>query len=395
MPTTTPWLLWIALTLLAIAFFGIGWTLLTPSLQSRKELRVESIESYVVGAHRQSRSDSKAHQAPATEQLVAMADRLVEGRKSAKGTMALIERADLPFRAGEWFLIQVIGGVLGALLGVVLLRNAGGLGLFVGALLGAVVGSWVPTIFLRVKANRRANAFERLLPDILLLVSTSLRSGFGLPQALEAVARDASEPAAKEFSRALAETRIGTDIADALDRMAIRMASTSMRWTVMAIRIQRDVGGNLAETLKTTATTLREREALHRQVRTLSAEGRLSAYILIALPIGMFFYMMLVNYEYISRLWTTPFGLIMSFGAARDARDRCLLDAPRREDRGVTMTPLYVGIGLIALALIASVILLVMGSSGPTGSREVAHADRPVGRGSAGRPHRARRQGPA
>ncbi len=120
-----------------------------------------------------------------------MADRLVEGRKSSKGTMALIERADLPFRAGEWFIIQVIGGVLGALLGVVLLRNAGGPGLFLGGLLGALVGALVPTIFLRAKANRRANAFERLLPDILLLVATSLRSGFGLPQALEAVARDA------------------------------------------------------------------------------------------------------------------------------------------------------------------------------------------------------------
>jgi tight adherence protein B len=147
-----------------------------------------------------------------------------------------------------------------------------------------------------------------------MLVSTSLRSGFGLPQALDSISRDSAEPIAKEFSRALAETRIGTDIADALERLANRMGSKAMSMAVMAIRIQREVGGNLAETLETTAKTLRERESLFRQVRALSAEGRLSAYILIALPIGLFLYMMWVNYEYISLLWTTGLGLVMLIG---------------------------------------------------------------------------------
>ncbi|MEI2825074.1 MAG: type II secretion system F family protein, partial [Dermatophilaceae bacterium] len=107
------------------------------------------------------------------------------------------------------------------------------------------------------------------------------------------------------------ETRIGTDISDALDHLAIRMDSESMRWTTMAIRIQREVGGNLADTLRTTATTLRERESLRRQVRALSAEGRLSAYILIALPILLLLYMTGVNREYVSLLWTTVPGIIM------------------------------------------------------------------------------------
>jgi tight adherence protein B len=92
------------------------------------------------------------------------------------------------------------------------------------------------------------------------------------------------------------------------------MGSTAMGMAVLAIRIQREVGGNLAETLEKTAGTLREREALHRQVKTLSAEGRLSAYILIALPIGLFFYMLGVNPEYISLLWTTGIGLGMLIG---------------------------------------------------------------------------------
>ena len=112
----------------------------------------------------------------------------------------------------------------------------------------------------------------------------------------------------------LDDALIGADVADALERVGARMHSLNMEWASMAIRIQRQVGGNLAETLRTTAATLREREALRRQVRALSAEGRLSAYILIALPIFLFLYLLKVNYEYIRLLWTTPLGWFMSIG---------------------------------------------------------------------------------
>jgi tight adherence protein B len=225
--------------------------------------------------------------------------------------LELINRADLPLRPGEWWVLSVVAVLVGIALGVLLLPQA----YLVGALLGALLGLVMPQAVLRFLAARRAKAFERVLPDALMLVATSLKSGFGLPQALDAVARDAAEPVAKEFSRALAETRIGTDIADALERIGERMGSEAMGMAVMAIRIQREVGGNLAETLGTTAKTLRERESLYRQVRALSAEGRLSAYILIALPIGLFFYMMLTTYDYIMLLWTTLPGIAMSIGA--------------------------------------------------------------------------------
>ena len=162
---------------------------------------------------------------------------------------------------------------------------------------------------------------------MLMLVATSLASGFSLLQALDAVAKDAPEPASKEFSRALAEARIGTDVSDALDHMAVRMDSENMRWTTMAIRIQREVGGNLAETLRTTAATLRERGMLRRQVRALSAEGRLSAYILIALPVLLFVYSYFVNYDYISLLWTTVIGIVMSVAGLISMGLGMLLDA--------------------------------------------------------------------
>jgi tight adherence protein B len=180
-----------------------------------------------------------------------------------------------------------------------------------GFVLGAALGIVVPPLVLRFLARRRARMFERQMPDVLMLVASSLSTGFSLLQAMDAVAHDVSDPAAKEFARVMAETRIGSDVESALGRMAIRMNSENMRWAAMAIGIQRQVGGNLAETLRTTASTLREREVLRRHVRALSAEGRLSAVILVALPILLFVYEANVNRDYISLLWSTLIGWIL------------------------------------------------------------------------------------
>ncbi|GAA2018667.1 hypothetical protein GCM10009740_03230 [Terrabacter terrae] len=305
-PDRTPF---IAAALLGLGLLVVTSTLLMPTLQTKRERRVAAIDAYVVGdTVALSRQQMKAAQSTITAQLLDMGDRVMKDRKSTSKTMALIERADLPFRAGEWLVLRIVAVVVCAAVGMVYAAEAK----FVGLLIGGLLGLLIMPVGLKFAASRRARKFEAQLPQILLLISTSLRSGFGLPQSLDAVARDAAEPAGKEFSRALAETRIGTDISDALERVAIRMESKSMHWTVMAIRIQREVGGNLADTLRTTAGTLRERESLQRQVATLSAEGRLSAYILIALPIFIFFYMMKANYGYVSLLWTTMPGLFMS-----------------------------------------------------------------------------------
>lgn len=128
------------------------------------------------------------------------------------------------------------------------------------------------------RISRRRSAFADQLPDVLQLVAGALQTGFSLPQALDAVVRENSQPAAGEFSRALAETRIGGELEGAMNKVADRMNSTDLRWTVMAIAIHRQVGGNLVEVLRNTVDTMRERAQMRRQVRALSAEGRLSAY---------------------------------------------------------------------------------------------------------------------
>jgi len=217
-------------------------------------------------------------------------------------------------RANEWYVLRALAVVTFGAIGWLLVHGSF-LGGLIGVVLGGGLGLLTPALFLRFAAGRRARKFETQLPDVLTLVASSLITGFSLPQAIDAIVRDASEPSAKEFGRALAETRIGADLEDTLDRIAVRMDSRNLEWTTMAIRVQRQVGGSLAETLRTTAFTLRERESLKRQIAALSAEGKLSAGILIALPIGMFLYMVKVNYSYVSLLWTTVMGLLMLGGA--------------------------------------------------------------------------------
>jgi len=176
-----------------------------------------------------------------------------------------------------------------------------------------VLGLAAPWLFLSVRQSRREAAFLGQLPDTLQLLAGSLQAGYSLPQAMDSVIREAKPPIATEFNRALVETRLGLPAEEALDGIAARTHSRDFSWIVMAIRIQREVGGNLAELLGTVAETLRERERLHRQIRSLSAEGRLSAIILAALPFVFTGYLLIKQPDYLRPLYTNPYGIGLSF----------------------------------------------------------------------------------
>lgn len=187
--------------------------------------------------------------------------------------------------------------------------------LVVAALIGAAL-AWAATeMYLRRKITVRQRAFTTQMPDVMQLVASSLRSGFSLTQALDAAARQGTEPTASELGRALTETRLDVDLEDALDKVAKRMQCSELAWATMAMRISRQVGGNLAEVLMTTVNTMRERAILKRQVRSLSAEGRLSAYILVALPICIGLWLFLVRRDYVRPLYTTGAGIGMLVAA--------------------------------------------------------------------------------
>ena len=179
------------------------------------------------------------------------------------------------------------------------------------ALVVAIVGGFIPRTLLGRALGKRENKLREQLPDVLTIMAASLRAGHSFLQSLDTVAKEIAQPAAGEFQRVVAEVRLGRPAEDALEALAERVGSDDFKWAVLAVNIQREVGGNLAEILDNVADTLRERAMLRRQIRVLTAEGRLSAWVLALLPIGIGLYMAVVNPDYIGLLVTKTMGLVM------------------------------------------------------------------------------------
>jgi len=217
-----------------------------------------------------------------------------------------LDAAGLPFTSAEWLLLHIGVALTAALVGMVL--SGGGL---LATLLFLVIGAALPWAYVNFKRGRRLKRFQGQLAPTLQVMSGSLSAGLSLAQSVETVVREGSEPISGEFRRALIEQRLGVEVEDALDGVAKRMESKDFGWMVMAVRIQREVGGNLAELLNTVSSTLREREYLRRQVSTLSAEGRLSGWIIGGLPPVFVIYLMLVRPEYLTPMLQSSLGLMM------------------------------------------------------------------------------------
>jgi tight adherence protein B len=223
---------------------------------------------------------------------------------------ARLEAAGLKLNAAEWLLLHAGIAVVLPFAGFLF---TGGNILFALVLLPVgIVGPW---FYLGRKRSKRVKTFAAQLPETLQLISGSLSAGLAFNQALDTVVREGSEPMAGEFRRALVEARLGVSIEDALNGIAERMESDDFAWMVMAVKIQREVGGNLAELLTTVAATLREREYLRRQVSTLSAEGRLSAWIVGGMPPVFTAYLAMAQPEYLKPLIESPMGwVLIGFG---------------------------------------------------------------------------------
>jgi Flp pilus assembly protein TadB len=300
------WLLIGGLACVFLALLLIALRVLRPLTRSDPRRVADQIDRY---GPRHAPNEPEA-EGKAARTVLGWASSLLRSTNTERGLADRLDWAGIARSPAEWLLLTGCGcvGLAGVL--TVLTHNA-----LLGIPIGLLAGWLAMHVYVSHRIGRRRNAFSEQLPDVLQLIAGSLQSGFSLPQSLDAVVREDTQPAAAEFSRALAEARIGADLEDALQRVADRMDSTDLRWTVMAIRIQREVGGNLAEVLLTTMGTMRERAFLRRQVRALSAEGRLSAYILVALPIltgAWFFYS---DPKYMRLLYTTIPGLIMFIGS--------------------------------------------------------------------------------
>jgi len=196
--------------------------------------------------------------------------------------------------AGFAFVLGLLAGVLAAPPLAILLTMAGGFAL--------------PIAFLWSKARRRIDAIEAQLPDLLITIAASLKAGHSFRQGLQAVVDEGQPPASDEFKRVLTDARLGRPMDDALGEMADRLGSKNLRFVITAVTIQRQVGGSLAGIFDMVADTVRQRQQFARKIRSLTAMGRMSAYVLAGIPFFLAFAITAMNPEYMAPLYTTSTG---------------------------------------------------------------------------------------
>jgi len=215
-----------------------------------------------------------------------------------------LEQAGLPLRPLEVIFFHFMFTLTLGILGSIFAKGAG-------LILMVATGAALPILVLSVIIERRRALFHEQLPDTLTMIAGSLKAGYSFMQAISAAVDESSPPMSSELGRVLAEARLGLPLEEALEKMAQRVQEQNFTWTVMAINIQREVGGNLAELMEVLAETIRDRDRVGRQIKILTAEGKLSAIILVVLPFVEALILFRLAPGQMSLLVTTQAGLVI------------------------------------------------------------------------------------
>jgi tight adherence protein B len=221
-------------------------------------------------------------------------DRVVAARGAGAQWARDLARADVKITVGEFYVARWVLASTGGLIG--LATPIGGR-LVLAVALG-VLGYMLPPIYVRNRKNRRLRSFNAQLADTIQLLSSALRSGYSLLQAMELVAREGPAPVNGEFERVVREVGLGLSPEEALANLVRRMQSDDLELMVTAINVQREVGGNLAEVLDSIANTIRERVKLKGEIRVLTAQQQYSGYIIGLLPVGLSLILFIINPSY-------------------------------------------------------------------------------------------------
>jgi tight adherence protein B len=232
--------------------------------------------------------------------------KMLSRRRNLKKIRQKLLQAHILMRSEEFIGLSIFSGA--ALLIAVYLLTGGAVAV---AVLAALVGFKIPDIYVDLKKTRRINALTQQLPEALTIVSSGLRAGFSFPQAMSVVSREMGPPIGEEFSRVLWENRMGKPLEEVLLNLGERAGSYDMNLLINALLIQRQLGGNLAEILDNITHTIRERVRIKGEIKTLTAQGRLSALIIILLPIAVAAFLVVMNPEYMLTLVREPLGLVM------------------------------------------------------------------------------------
>lgn len=284
----------------AMIAVGLGMALVVGGLLFRVREREKALAEILdlPFGERDVRPDSLTDgYSPLVEGTIGLAGKVVDQFDEKGDVRAALERARIPMRPGEYV---VTAGAATLALGAVLFMVTGA---WLFGVVGLAVGPLAATSFVRYRIAKRRKAFEAALPDALTLIASSLSAGHTFLRAIQMMCEEADPPISEEFSRVVAETRLGDPLVDALGRMAKRLDVRDMDWVVQAIRIQQTVGGRLADLLHTLADFIRAREEVRRDVAVLTAEGRISAYVLTALAPFMFLGIQVVSPGYMEPMF--------------------------------------------------------------------------------------------
>ncbi|MFN8377337.1 MAG: type II secretion system F family protein [Anaerolineae bacterium] len=226
-------------------------------------------------------------------------DNVISDRPFAQKWKQQLARADLKLKVSEFAALHVVTAIAGFALCYFLLFS----GSIVISIIGGFVGFFVPRFYVGRRVQSRLIKFENQLPDTLSLWVNALRSGYSVPQAMEAISRDAPEPTSTEFKRVVQENQLGIDLSDALAHLLNRVESEDLDLVITAVNIQREVGGNLAEILEVIGHTIRERIKLKGEIRVLTAQGRITGYLISGLPIVLALFLYAINPSYMGNLF--------------------------------------------------------------------------------------------
>ncbi len=279
---------------------------LVSSMRGGEAIVQERLGRYAEAGYDLSRTvaakEEPAKRAPLTEGL----NRVLQGRGFADNIATQLARADLKLTVAEYLALQVIL-VVGGFVGAYILFGRG----LLLAIAAAVIGFFAPRFYVGTRKRRRLHQFDDQLGDAITQMANGLRAGYSVMQAVDSVATELPSPISTEFRRVLQEMQLGVGMEQALANMLRRIDSADLDLMITAVNVQREVGGNLADILDVISYTIRERVRIKGEVRTLTAQGRISAYIISGLPIALALLLMVMNREYVMLLFSNACGLLM------------------------------------------------------------------------------------
>lgn len=284
----------------AVALLVIVWGI--RSVRSEKDLLEERLVSIDSAGQQFTLDLTEDELAPPKQSSNLFRDKLdnvISDRPFAQKWKQQLARADLRLKVTEFAALHVVTAIAGFAICYFLLFS----GSIVISIIGGFVGFFVPRFYVGRRVQSRLIKFENQLPDTLSLWVNALRSGYSVPQAMEAISRDAPEPTSTEFKRVVQENQLGIDLSDALAHLLNRVESEDLDLVITAVNIQREVGGNLAEILEVIGHTIRERIKLKGEIRVLTAQGRITGYLISGLPIALALFLYAINPSYMGNLF--------------------------------------------------------------------------------------------